>query len=260
VLIYIVGSWNGMKYLKHFFLNTRICGKTVVCTWNKAESIVRRFGEENQKNAIVTKIVFTSFIMKEMCLWKTRVSPAEDSLKTAYLRGICKVWRGWHCLARNFTFFFVLIVLFKCSYTMRITRNLTRNSDGSVRKNLVVWASPARATCPPCRNLFTDISYSVKMGQLQHFNMCIYIYIYIYIYLCVCVCVFFFCVHLDRTKYVCAQKYFNHCTCPVLHFTNVRKCPQECHNAMFVLVLSRMYFKRSLNTMFSFVIHVGWKF
>jgi len=191
VLIYIVGSWNGMKYLKHFFLNTRICGKTVVCTWNKAESIVRRFGEENQKNAIVTKIVFTSFIMKEMCLWKTRVSPAEDSLKTAYLRGICKVWRGWHCLARNFTFFFVLIVLFKCSYTMRITRNLTRNSDGSVRKNLVVWASPARATCPPCRNLFTDISYSVKMGQLQHFNMCIYIYIYIYISLCVCVCFFF---------------------------------------------------------------------
>jgi len=49
----------------------------VICTWNKAEPIVRRYGEENKK------IIFTSFIMKEMCSWKTWVSPAEDSLKTA---------------------------------------------------------------------------------------------------------------------------------------------------------------------------------
>jgi len=109
--------------------------------------------------------------------------------------------------------------------------------------------------------VYRHFSFAVKIGQLQHLNMCIYIYIYIYVCVCVCVCVrACFCVHLDRTKYVGTNKYFNHCTGPVLHFTNIRKCPQECHNAMFVLVLSRMYFKRSLNTLFSFVIHVGWKF
>ena len=68
-----------------------------------------------------------------------------------------------------------------------------------------------------------------------------------------CIC---FCVHLDRTKYVGTKKYFNHSTCPVLRFTKVRKCPQECHTAVFVLVLPWMCFKRSLNTLFSFVIHV----
>ena len=79
-------------------------------------------------------------------------------------------------------------------------------------------------------------------------------------YVCVCVCVRARArAQLDRTKYVGTKKYFNHCTCLVLRFTNVRKCPQECHTAVFVLVLSRMYFKRSLNTLFSFVIHVGWK-
>ena len=159
------------------------------------------------------------------------------------------VWRGWNCLARNFAVFFYVNSTFKVSYIMRITRSLTRNSDGSVRKNLVVWASPARATCPPYRNLFTDISSSVKIGQLQHFNMCV----------CVCVCIYM-CVHLDRTKYVGTKKYSNHCTCPMLHSTDVRKCPQECHTAVLVLVLSRMYLKRSLNTLFSFVTHVGWKF